>query len=128
MKKKYERFIKYCFYGIIGGIFEIVFFYFLYDVEGINYIISNIISFTSSVILLYYFNKKYVYKAIFVSKKQKRTKFIMFFVTRTFALIIDTIILTICLKALLFPSIIAKLIASLSTAIINFLVGKLIFK
>lgn len=128
MRKRYKRFIKYCIYGLIGGIMEILLFYMLYELIGINYIISNIVSFFTSVITLYYLNKKYVYNTIFISSKQKRNKFLMFIITRTFSLIIDTIILSICLKVLFVPSIISKIIAASSTAVINFLVGESIFK
>lgn len=128
MRKRYKRFIKYCIYGLIGGIIEILLFYMLYEFIGINYIISNIVSFFTSVITLYYLNKKYVYNTIFISSKQKRNKFLMFIITRTFSLIIDTIILSICLKVLFVPSIISKIIAASSTAVINFLVGESIFK
>lgn len=51
----------------------------------------------------------------------------MFFASRTIGFVIDSIVLTICLKIFMFPIMISKFISSSSTTYINYCVGKFIF-
>lgn len=53
---------------------------------------------------------------------------IIFFASRIAGLVIDSIVLTVCLKIFLFPSMISKFISTSSTTYINYCVGKFIFK
>ena len=48
--------------------------------------------------------------------------------SRLFGLLIDTIILYILIDKLLLSSFISKIISSLSTTLINYVIGKYIFK
>lgn len=116
-------FSKQYFVGTIGGIIELALFYFLNDRIQINYLIANVITFVVTVTILYFLNKKFVYKA----ENKDNVGFIMFFVSRIAGLVIDSIVLTVCLKILMFPSLISKFISSSSTTYINYCVGKFIF-
>lgn len=118
-----KQYLKYCIVGTIGGIIELVLFYFLDDRIQINYLIANVITFVVTVTILYFLNKKFVYKA----ENKDNVGFIMFFISRIAGLVIDSIVLTVCLKIFMFPSLISKFISSSSTTYINYCVGKFIF-
>ena len=123
-----KRFIKYCIYATSVSIIEILVFTLLNDTFNISILLSNIISFMVYIFLSYYANSKYVYKKIFVSKKELFNNFIIYFISRLFGLLIDTIILYILIDKLLLSSFISKMISSLSTTLINYVIGKYIFK
>lgn len=118
-----KQYLKYCIVGTIGGIIELVLFYFLDVRIQINYLIANVVTFVVTVTILYFLNKKFVYKA----ENKNNVGFIMFFVSRIAGLVIDSIVLTVCLKIFMFPSLISKFISSSSTTYINYCVGKFIF-
>ena len=118
-----KQYLKYCIVGTIGGTIELALFYFLNDVLHINYLVANIVTFIVTVTILYFLNKKFVYEA----DNNDNLGFVMFFVSRIAGLVIDSIVLTVCLKIFMFPSIISKFISSSSTTYINYCVGKFIF-
>ena len=62
-KDKAKNFIIYVIIGSLGGILEIVLFTMLRDYLHIHYIISNLISFSTTVILLYFLNGIFVFKS-----------------------------------------------------------------
>lgn len=118
-----KQYLKYCIVGTIGGIIELGLFYLLNDIICINYLIANVITFVVTVTILYFLNKRCVYEA----ENGSGTSFSIFFGSRIIGLIIDSIVLTICLKIFRISSIISKFIASSSTTYINYCVGKYIF-
>lgn len=118
-----KQYLKYCIVGTIGGTIELVLFYFLNDILHINYLLANVVTFIVTVNILYFLNKKFVYEA----DNNDNVGFVMFFVSRTIGLVIDSIVLTVCLKIFMVPSLISKFISSSSTTYINYCVGKFIF-
>ena len=118
-----KQYLKYCIVGTIGGTIELALFYFLNDILHINYLLANVVTFIVTVTILYFLNKKFVYEA----DNNDNVGFVMFFVSRIAGLVIDSIVLTICLKIFMFPSMISKFISSSSTTYINYCVGKFIF-
>ena len=118
-----KQYLKYCIVGTIGGTIELTLFYFLNDILHINYLLANVVTFIVTITILYFLNKKFVYEADY----NDNVGFVMFFVSRTIGFVIDSIVLTICLKIFMFPSMISKFISSSSTTYINYCVGKFIF-
>ena len=118
-----KQYLKYCIVGTIGGTIELALFYFLNDILHINYLLANVVTFIVTVTILYFLNKKFVYEA----DNNDHVGFVMFFVSRIAGLVIDSIVLTVCLKIFKFPSMISKFISSSSTTYINYCVGKFIF-
>lgn len=118
-----KQYLKYCIVGTIGGTIELALFYFLNDILHINYLLANVVTFIVTVTILYFLNKKFVYEA----DNNDNVGFVMFFVSRIAGLVIDSIVLTVCLKIFKFPSMISKFISSSSTTYINYCVGKFIF-
>ena len=123
-KEKVKNFIIYVIIGSLGGILEIVLFTMLRDYLHIHYIISNLISFSTTVILLYFLNGIFVFK----SDVKNIKNFVMFFISRIFGFFLDSFVLTICLKGFGLSSALSKFISSISTTIVNYNVGKRIFK
>ena len=123
-KEKAKNFIIYVIIGSLGGILEIVLFTMLRDYLHIHYIISNLISFSTTVILLYFLNGIFVFK----SDVKNIKNFVMFFISRIFGFFLDSFVLTICLKGFGLNSALSKFISSISTTIVNYNVGKRIFK
>lgn len=122
--EKTKNFIIYVIIGSLGGILEIVLFTMLRDYLHIHFIISNLISFSTTVILLYFLNGIYVFK----SNVKNLKSFVIFFVSRIFGFFLDSFVLTICLKGFGLSSPLSKFISSISTTIVNYNVGKRIFK
>lgn len=143
MKKLFaKKFIRYIIFGTLGGIFEILLFDVLYMFNHSNIwvVISNVISFSSSVILLYFVNNKYVYRTTNRDKKSKRKTLILFIITRIFGLFIDMSVLFLCLKYFTWSNILpselfgldfiglsSKFIATISTTVANYFIGIYIF-
>ena len=123
-KEKAKNFIIYVIIGSLGGILEIVLFTMLRDYLHIHYIISNLISFSTTVILLYFLNGIFVFK----SNVKNLKSFVVFFISRIFGFFLDSFVLTICLKGFGLNSALSKFISSISTTIVNYNVGKRIFK
>ena len=123
-KEKAKNFIIYVIIGSLGGILEIVLFTMLRDYLHIHYIISNLISFSTTVILLYFLNGIFVFK----SDVKNIKNFVMFFISRIFGFFLASFVLTICLKGFGLSSALSKFISSISTTIVNYNVGKRIFK
>ena len=123
-KEKAKNFIIYVIIGSLGGILEIVLFTMLRHYLHIHYIISNLISFSTTVILLYFLNGIFVFK----SDVKNIKNFVMFFISRIFGFFLDSFVLTICLKGFGLNSALSKFISSISTTIVNYNVGKRIFK
>lgn len=119
-----KNFIIYIIVGAFGGVLEIVLFILLRDYLHIHYMISNLISFSASVILLYFLYGIFVFK----SDVKNIKNFVIFFVSRILGFFLDSFVLTICLKVLGLSSALSKIISSISTTIINYNVGKWIFK
>lgn len=118
-----KQYFKYCIVGTIGGIIELGLFYLLNDIISINYLIANVLTFIVTVTILYFLNKKFVYQ----STSENTTNFTIFFGSRILGLVIDSVVLTICLKIFKITSLISKFIASSSTTYVNYCVGKYIF-
>mgnify|MGYP002531287891 CR=1 FL=1 len=128
MKKllnKQEKFIKYCIFGVLISIIEILLYCILSKFINLEPLIANSIAFILSVLMSYYANSKYVFKTIFISKKSKIKRFYLFLGTRTVGLFIDSSILYLLLNC---PNIISKTISCISTTLINYYIGKYIFK
>ena len=135
-----KQYLKYCVVGTIGGIIELALFYLLNDIMHINYLVANVITFIVTVTILYFLNKKFVYKA----ENMDNVGFIMLNFCNNFGyswnvfyspltaylpLIFRIFNFTFenCLKIFMFPSLISKFISSSSTTYINYCVGKFIF-
>lgn len=123
-----KQFIKYCFYGTIAGLIEIVLFTILYNYAKLPLFVSNTIAFIISVLFSYYVNSKYVFKRTFLTRRKAIKQFNIFILSRIAGIFFDSSILYFCIHFISMPNLIAKTISCTSTALINYLIGKHIFK
>lgn len=127
IRKSNNRFIKYCIFGSLISILEIILYYVLAKYLHIYPLLSNAIAFLVSVSLSFYANSKYVFKTMFISKKNKIKSFCLFLSSRVIGLFVDSSILYLLLY-INCSNLIAKTISCISTTIINYFMGKYIFK
>ena len=111
---------------IVGGIatvIDYVIFFILHELLGINTIISNIISFTVSVIYNYIASVKWVFEVD--ESKDKKQQFIIFIVFSILGLLINTGIVYLCTDIIKLYSLIGKVIATSIVMIFNFITRKI---
>ena len=111
---------------IVGGIATIIdylIFYVLYEILGINTIISNITSFTISVIYNYIASVKWVFEVD--KNKDKKQQFIIFIIFSVIGLFLNTGIVYLCTDILKIYSLIGKVIATTIVMIFNFITRKI---
>lgn len=112
-------------FGIVGGIATIIdfaVFYILHEVLGINTIISNICSFTISVVYNYIASIKWVFDVD--ENKNKKTQFILFIVFSVIGLGLNTVIVYVCTDLMNLYSMIGKVIATAVVMVFNFITRK----
>ena len=125
MIKKYlnknERFIRYTIFASSIAILEVITFTIFHSMLKIDLLIANTMSFLISVVLLYFANIKFVFKTVFKTRKAKIKRFYLFLGTRVAGLymLVDYAELSS------FPS---KIISGISTTLINYVIGKYVFK
>ena len=132
MIKKYlnknQRFIKYTIYASTIAILEVITFTIFYSLLKIDLLISNTLSFLISVFLLYFVNSKYVFKTTFKSTKAKIKRFYLFLGTRVIGLFIDSLVLYVLVNYINLCSFPSKIISGISTTLVNYIVGKYVFR
>ena len=112
-------------FGIVGGIATIIdfaVFYILHEVLGINTIISNVCSFTVSVVYNYIASIKWVFDVD--ENKNKKTQFVLFIVFSLIGMGINTAIVYICTDLMNLYSMIGKVIATAVVMVFNFITRK----
>ena len=112
-------------FGIVGGIATIIdfaVFYILHEVLGINTIISNVCSFTVSVVYNYIASIKWVFDVD--ENKNKKTQFVLFIVFSLIGMGINTAIVYICTDLMNLYSMIGKVIATGVVMVFNFITRK----
>jgi len=112
-------------FGIVGGIATVIdfaVFFILHEVLGINTIISNICSFTVSVIYNYIASIKWVFDVD--ESKNKKTQFILFIVFSLIGMGINTAIVYICTDVMKLYSMIGKVVATGVVMVFNFITRK----
>lgn len=132
MIKKYlnknERFIRYTIFASSIAILEVITFTIFNSLLKINLLIANTMSFLISVVLLYYVNSKYVFKTVFKTRKARVKKFYLFLGTRVAGLFMDSLVLYMLVEYAELASFPSKIISGISTTLINYVIGKYVFK
>ena len=124
MKKNFVDLIKYFGVAIVAAIVNIGMLYVFTDWFYINYLISNILSFTLGLIINYVLSKKFVFKE---SKLNKILEFIIYAVIGIIGLGIDTLVLWLFTSKLKIYYILSKIISTGITFIWNFSVRKIVY-
>lgn len=132
MIKKYlnknERFIRYTIFASSIAILEVITFTIFHSMLKIDLLIANTMSFLISVVLLYFANIKFVFKTIFKTRKAKIKRFYLFLGTRVAGLFMDSLVLYMLVDYAELSSFPSKIISGISTTLINYVIGKYVFK
>lgn len=124
--KKYKEIISYLIFGILTTVVNIGTYYILNDCLNINYLISNIIAWISSVLFAYITNRKYVFNSTNNSKKDVLNEISSFFGARLTTGLSDMAFMYITVNFNLLPNLIAKIMANAFVIITNYALSKFV--
>lgn len=117
---KYRKIISYIFWAVITSILHVGVFW-LMDIISDSLIICNIVAYVFSVLFSFFINKS----VVFADENTDYVKqLIRYILVKFSSFIIDTIILFVLSEWLLWPTLLAKLIANCSTTINNYILSK----
>ena len=118
--EKYKRIIRFGCVGCLNTMFDFGIFCILNNLFGINYIISQIVSYSSGTVNSYFFNKFWTFND---TKTNKRTtkEIVQFIVVNAASLGVSLIGLSILMKDRSMNSFFAKIIAMVLAQVVNFL-------
>lgn len=120
------QFFRYLFVGGIAALVNIGMLYVFTDFIRINYIVSNILSFTLGLFVNYILSKKFVFQGETTISKTK--EFIIYAIIGILGLGIDTFLVWLFTDAFNFYYMISKLISTLLVFIWNFGARKVLYK
>ncbi len=139
--RKHKEFLLYMLFGGGTTIVGIIFFaipHMLLNVSDItvfgltidlNTQISNVISWICAVTFAYLTNRKWVFKLKAHGARGIAIECVAFYVGRLFTLIVENILLNICTQTLSLGAVLAKVLVSIVTIILNYVISKLfVFK
>ncbi len=115
--------IKFVIVGGIATVIDYIIFFILHELLDINTIVSNIISFTVSVIYNYIASVKWVFEVD--KNKDKKQQFIIFIIFSVIGLLLNTGIVYLCTDILKIYSLIGKVIATAIVMVFNFITRKI---
>ena len=121
-KRISKQFIRYVIWGVLTTVFHVLFFWLLCRL--IKYKIANIIAILTTKVLVYFCNKKFVYKSKCKDKKELSKEVLKFIITRGFTFLIDFFGLILLVDVFKFNKIIGKIIVLIIVVIINYILGK----
>ena len=122
---KYRELISYVFFG---GLTTVVSFgsYFVLNLIGVNYLVSQVISWILAVAFAYVTNKKYVFDNKNSSKQGLIVQILMFYGSRLFSFGVETLLLTGMVSGLGQNENLSKVVVSVIKVILNYFTSKLI--
>lgn len=125
LKNTVNQFVRFGFVGVSNTVIYYVCYVFLLYL-GLNYIISNIISFSIGVLNSYLLNNKYVFKTrTDLSKYFRYRVFVKTYISYFFSgVILSNLILFYCVNILHLSEIVSPLICLLITVPTNFVLNK----
>lgn len=124
--KKYKEIILYFIFGVLTTIVNVVVYSICAKICGINYQISNVIAWVISVVFAFITNKIYVFESKDKSLKVMLKEGLSFCGFRIFSLGADLATMYVMVSILSIDDIIAKIVANVIVAIINYVFSKLI--
>ena len=124
MKNKLiKQIIRFIIVGGIATIIDYIVFFLLHDYLRVNTLISNIISFTVSVIYNYIASINWVFEVN--TNLDKKKQFIIYIILSIIGLVINTGIVYLCVDVLKMFSLIGKVIATTIVMTYNFITRKM---
>ncbi|NKC68527.1 GtrA family protein [Vagococcus fluvialis] len=125
MKKKTSQQVNlYFLWGVVTVAFNVIIFYILESMFGMNYQLANFVDWFVTVLFAYIVNKNFVFKS---KSKFVIKELILFFGTRLLSFGVEVILLWLFLGILHYNPAISKLLGHSLALIINYFLSKLIF-
>ena len=121
MKKLINQILKFGIVGVIAFLIDYILFLTLTEIIGVHYLISNIISFSVSVIFNYILSIKWVFE---IKHKQTKKDFILFVILSVIGLGINELIIYIMVDKLIINKMFSKLVATAVVMVYNFITRK----
>lgn len=118
---KYKEIILYLVFGVLTTVVNIVSFYFCFNLLKINWEISNIIAWISSVLFAYITNKLYVFSK---SGKNIIQEILSFFGVRLLSFVMDMLMMYLLIDVFQIDNLISKIIVNVFVIIINYIFSK----
>jgi len=118
-KDKYKSIIKFGCVGCLNTIVDFGMFSLLNSYFGVNYIISQIVSYSSGILNSYGFNKFWTFSGTKTNKKTTK-EFVQFFTVNIASLSASLLVLSILMKNNSMNSFFAKLISMVLAQVVNF--------
>lgn len=120
--EQHKEVINYLIFGVLTTLVSVVS-YKLFTLIGINYLISNLLSWIISVTFAYFTNRKYVFE----SKSNNYLKeLILFFSSRITSLLIEMALMFILVDLIKVDDFIAKILCQVVVIVINYILSKLV--
>lgn len=127
MKKlffKYEEAIIYLVFGVLTTIVNIVVFYLLDSVLGVQYLIANAAAIVLSILFAFFTNKKYVFKSKSETFQSWLREFILFCGFRAVSGLFDMLSMWILVDFIALDTNIAKIATQFIVVVLNYFFSK----
>jgi len=118
--EKLKRIIRFCCVGGLNTAIDFGIFSLLNSIFGVNYIISQIVSYSSGTLNSYFFNKFWTFNDTKTSKKTTK-EIVQFVVVNTTSLGVSLVGLSILMNNNFMNAFFAKIIAMVLAQVVNFL-------
>ncbi|MCO6018576.1 GtrA family protein [Carnobacterium divergens] len=126
---KYQEPINYLVFGVLTTLVNIGVFYIFNSIFGINYLVSNGISWIASVVFAFYTNKYFVFKTPNNSNKAFIKELLLFIWFRLLSGVIDMSLMYVMVSLMNLDQNMSKIIVQVIIVILNYVFSKLfIFK
>lgn len=122
-KKEYGEVIRYTFFGILTVCVSMLT-YFIFNILGTDYRISNILSIILTKIFAYFTNKKYVFMSKTQNLKDTVMEMLRFMVARVSTGVVDFLGQIILVEVILVDDLIGKGIMIIIVTILNYALSK----
>lgn len=125
MKLERELFL-YMFFGVLTTLVNIAVYLFFTRLLGVNYLISNILAWTLSVLFAYVTNRIWVFES---RNNDILKEMALFFAGRIFSGVVDTGLMWLLIDVLFVGDAISKIIVQVIVVVLNYVLSKaVVFK
>ncbi|WP_236005855.1 GtrA family protein [Desemzia sp. RIT 804] len=121
---KYEEAIIYLVFGVLTTLVNIVVFYLMDTVLGVQYLIANAVAIVLSILFAFFTNKKYVFKSTSENVQSWLKEFILFCGFRAVSGVFDMLSMWILVDFISFDTNIAKIATQFIVVVLNYFFSK----
>ena len=129
LMKKYREVILYLIFGVLTTLVNLISYFLLTDVAGVNYLFSNVLAWVLSVLFAYGTNRVWVFQSQAKGTAAIVKEMASFFGARLFSGGLDMGIMFVCVSLIGLPDGVIKILSNILVIVLNYLFSKLwIFK